>query len=165
MDPPNIKDGFIHLVLRGKMKKDAADKHAGTQRTRLPLTLIVMMLLKKLIRQWDKATIERLRVWAVCTLAFAGSFRIGEVIYRRERQFDPDFPLLTEDVTECLSGGNKILSIKLKCPKETKQQHQQLWMCLSAEDHSAQSYLAPDGEKEQCSARGNLSFPWSQGHR
>ena len=120
MDPPNIRDGFINLVLKGKMNKDAAEKRAGTKRTRLPVTKNVMLLLKKLIRQWDKPVMERLLVWAVCTLAFAGSFRIGEILCGREGQFDPDFTLLTEDVTEGLSDGGKMLSIKLKCPKETK---------------------------------------------
>jgi hypothetical protein len=120
MDPPNIRDGFINLVLKGKMNKDAAEKRSGTQRTRLPVTVNVMMLLKKLVRQWDKTIMEKLLVWAVCTLAFAGSFRIGELLCGREGQFDPDYTLLTEDVTECLNSVNKMLSIRLKCPKETK---------------------------------------------
>jgi hypothetical protein len=87
-----------------------------------PITLNIMMLLKKLIRQWDRATMEKLciLIWADCTLALPGYFRIGEILCGREGQFDPDFALLTEDVTECLRGGNKMLSIKLKSPKETK---------------------------------------------
>jgi hypothetical protein len=60
MDLPNIRDGFLNLVLKGKMNKDTAEKRAGTQRTRLPITLNIMMLLKKLIRQWDRATMEKL---------------------------------------------------------------------------------------------------------
>ncbi len=54
MDPRNIGDRFINLVLKGKRNKDAADKHAGTQRTRFAIMLNMIMLLKKLIRQWER---------------------------------------------------------------------------------------------------------------
>jgi integrase len=120
MEPPNIRDGFVNLVIKGKMNKDAVEKRSGSKRTRLPVTQNVMLLLKKLIRQWEKPIMEKLLIWCVCTLAFAGSFRIGEILCGREGQFDPDFTLLTEDVTERLSEGNRTLCVRLKCPKETK---------------------------------------------
>jgi hypothetical protein len=108
-------------VIKGKMNKDAAEKRAGADKGRLPVTLNIMMLLKKLIRQWDKPVMERLLVWTVCTLAFARSFRISELLCNSERTFDPDHTLLAEDVWERENRqGRVVLNVKLKCPKETK---------------------------------------------
>lgn len=121
MEPPVIRDGFVNLVIKGKMNRDAAEKRASNGRGRLPVTLNVMLLLKNLIRKWEKPVMVKLLVWAVCTLAFAGSFRIHELLCKEQGQFDPNHTLLTEDVTEKRdSKGQTVLNIKLKCPKESR---------------------------------------------
>ena len=121
LEPPVIRDGFVNLIIKGKMNKDAAEKRKGTEKGRLPVTLNVMMLLKKLIRQWEKPEMEKLLVWVVCTLAFAGSFRISELLCNTERTFDPCHTLLAEDVLERKDNtGRVVLNVRLKCPKEAR---------------------------------------------
>ena len=71
------------------------------------------------------ATEEKLLLWAVSTIAFHGSFRIHEILCRRETEYDPDFTLLEDDVTvnnfksDMLSQG-RVLQFSIKHPKEDK---------------------------------------------
>jgi len=121
MDPPAIKSELVKLVLKGKANSDAIEKRKHSEARRMPITLKVLTLLKECIRRWTASPGEKRLTWAVSTLAFAGSFRIGELLCRSESEFDPDFDLLSEDitVTEDEKGRGK-LSVKLKCPKENK---------------------------------------------
>jgi hypothetical protein len=53
-----------------------------------------MLVLKERIRRWNTNRADKLMVWAVCTIAFAGAFRIHELLCRLESTFDPEFELL-----------------------------------------------------------------------
>jgi hypothetical protein len=59
-------------------------------------------------------------IWAVATIAFAGAFRIHEILAKLESTFDPDFTLLAEDVHTSTVCEKTVLHFKLKCPKESK---------------------------------------------
>ena len=66
---------------------------------------------------------KKLLMWAVCTLAFHGAFRIHELLSRGEVEFDPDFVLLSGDIrmkTEIKDDKDRFLEVRLKCPKESK---------------------------------------------
>jgi hypothetical protein len=77
------------------MNKDAAEKRTRNNKGRLPVTMNVMLLLKKMIRTWERLMLEKLLVWA-----FGGSFIIHELLCNAENQFDTDKTLLTEDIVE-----------------------------------------------------------------
>jgi hypothetical protein len=116
IEPPTIRTATVKLVLTGKKNKDAAETRATDKKRRLPVTVSVMTLLKKLIRNWARPVEDRLLVWTVCTVAFAGSFRIHELLCKTEHSFDPDYTLLTDD----LKRTSNNIQISLKCPKESK---------------------------------------------
>ena len=62
---------------------------------------------------WD---IEKKRlVWAVCCLAFNGSFRVHELLSRETRSYDPTSTLLRRDITLALGSQDQIQ----KCCKFT----------------------------------------------
>jgi hypothetical protein len=79
-----------------------------------------MLLFKKLISTSNFSGHDKALLWAVSTVAFAGAFRIHEILAKTESTFDPDFTLLTTDVTMSENAGQETLHIKLKCPKESR---------------------------------------------
>ncbi len=72
IDPPIIRNGFINLIIKGNMNRVVTEIRAGSNKGRLTVTLNVMVVLKKLFRQWEKPMSEKLLVWTVCTLPYAG---------------------------------------------------------------------------------------------
>jgi hypothetical protein len=84
------------------------------------MTINTMLLFRKLIMRSQLSEHDKLLIWAVSTLAFAGAFRIHEILARNESTFDPDFTLLAEDVSCTLVAGKTNLHVKLKCPKENR---------------------------------------------
>jgi hypothetical protein len=76
----------------------------------------LMLLLKEKIRVSDMAAQDKLLIWTVCTVAFAGAFRIHEILCRLESTFDLNFELLWRDVLE----REDSVSLVLCCPKEQK---------------------------------------------
>lgn len=124
MEPPQaLSSELVKQMLKGIANRDGIAKR-GKQGGggRLPITPPVMLLLKKLAREAAWEPQEKLLFWAVATLAFAGAFRVHELLAKAASGFDPQFALLTEDVT--LSGesrqGSAALHVRLKCPKETR---------------------------------------------
>jgi hypothetical protein len=85
------------------------------------MTRDLMKILKGKIIAWDQDWDMKLLVWAVCTLAFHGAFRIHELLCQTESFFDPQYTLLTENLTRSTdSSGKGILHIKLNGPKEQR---------------------------------------------
>jgi hypothetical protein len=121
MDPPEIRTGLVKLVLRGISNRDGISNREANYKGRLPITTNVMLLLQKLILKLEMDPIDKAMVWAVATIAFAGAFRINELLCKRESSFDPDFELLAENVKlRTGAEGRKTIQITLKCPKECK---------------------------------------------
>jgi hypothetical protein len=117
IEPPKLLRGsLINLVVRGKKNEDAIKKRGEGVKRRLAVTESIMLVLKERIRGWDRSTVDKLLVWTVCTVAFAGAFRIHELLCRLESTFDRDFELCGADLRD--QGGS--LSFTLKCPKEQK---------------------------------------------
>ena len=62
-------------------------------------------------------------IWSVCTLAFNGAFRVGELLSKTARSFDPLNVLLRRDVwiSNRVTGGKKvaIMNVRLKSSKES----------------------------------------------
>jgi hypothetical protein len=117
MEPPgHLRGSLVKLVVKGKKNEDALKKRRGEGRRRVAVTENIMLLLKEKIRTADWGPADKLLCWVVCTTAFAGAFRIHEILCRLEATFDPDFELLTEDVVIRADS----ISFTLKCPKEQK---------------------------------------------
>ena len=120
----NLRPDVVKLLLTGRGNEDAVV--ARSKPGRLPVTLEVMELIRLSLRLDEKkCDKERALVWSVCTLAFTGGFRVGEILSKRARTIDPDFDLQKKDIKlVSRTVGNqvrKLLVVKLKCPKETTQ--------------------------------------------
>jgi hypothetical protein len=114
----HLRSDLVKLVLKGKKNEDTIIKKWGAAKHRLAITESIMLLLKEKIRCWDRPARDKLLIWAVCTIAFAGAFWIHEILCQLEATFHPDFELLGKDV--CIHGGGASVSFTLKCPKENK---------------------------------------------
>ena len=121
MSAPKIHTDIVNQILKGRKNFDMCENRRLQKPKRLAITDKILILLKELIRTWDTNISQKLLIWAVCTLAFAGSFRIHELLCRQVGVFDPDFDLLTQDVTLMApDSGRRFLSVTLKSPKENK---------------------------------------------
>ena len=85
---------------------------------------------------------RKILIWAVCCLAFHGSFRIHELLSRHEESFDLSTTLLGNNVRHVKTsvGGSieEFLIIHLKCPKE-----QQLGKGVNVELFSTGTFSCP----------------------
>jgi hypothetical protein len=120
-EPPNLRTGLVKLVLKGASNRDGIQKRSKGSLGRLPMTINMMLIFKNTIANSDLNKRDKKLLWAVSTFAFAGAFRIGEILSKLESTFDPDFTLLTRDVTwNSDNDGSTVIHVSLKCPKETR---------------------------------------------
>ena len=123
INPPELRSNLVTNLVKGQENIDNIKTWQESAARRLPMTMPMMRMLKEQIRTWEEPLQKKLLMWAIATLAFHGAFRIHEILARQEREFDPDFTLLTEDVKLKQEGGSdsdNFLEIKIKCPKENK---------------------------------------------
>ena len=121
LEPPKLRDDHVKDILKGRSNMEASRSNRNrTQGGRLPMTMPLMRLLKGKIGQADMDTDMKLLMWTVSSLAFYGAFRIHELLSNSEATFDPDQTLLVEDFQLRGQEGNRVLEIRLKCPKEKK---------------------------------------------
>jgi hypothetical protein len=119
IEPPKVlRGGLVSLVVKGKKNEDAVKKRRAGAKKRTAVTESMMLVLKDRIKRWDRPAVDKLLVWTVCTMAFAGAFRIHEILCKLESTFDPDFELCGRDLQEHDSS----VSFTLKSPKEQKLQ-------------------------------------------
>ena len=112
---------LVKLVLKGISNKEGIDKRSDNTRRRLPITVNMMKLIRHLLKVSTYSTKDKSLIWACCTMAFAGAFRIHELLCKKESTYDPAFTLLDNDVTWSKnSNGTHTLHVKLKCPKESQ---------------------------------------------
>lgn len=121
IEPPVFRTSLVNLVLKGIGNKEGIEKRDKKVGGRQPITINMLLLMKALIRKLSIPQIDRALIWTICTVAFAGAFRIHELLSKTESVFDPTHTLLTEDVTQSTNAlGKTTLHIRLKCPKEAK---------------------------------------------
>jgi hypothetical protein len=85
------------------------------------MTINMMLILKNTIASSELNKHDKRLLWAVSTMAFAGAFRGGEILSKHEATYDPDFTLLTKNVTWSYDKDRACtVHVCLKCPKETK---------------------------------------------
>ena len=66
---------------------------------RLPCTIPILKLIKAKLRLSAWSAGVQLLVWAVCSLAFYGAFRCGELLSKSAQQYDKRFTLLKKDIS------------------------------------------------------------------
>ena len=114
---------MISDCLKGKENYDE-EEHRGKKK-RMPVTFTVMKLLKALLRKDKSRTkLHKALIWAVACVSFNGCLRVGEILSKAARKFDPLNCLLKKDiwVTHIRVKGVKkeVLNIKLKSDKASR---------------------------------------------
>ncbi len=112
---PELRSDLVKLVLKGISNANGIESRKKNWSSRLPLTVNSMLLFKKLINNSEFSYHDKALLWAVSTVAFAGAFRIHEILDKTESTFDPDFTLLTKDISLSLDAGQEVLHVKPKC--------------------------------------------------
>jgi hypothetical protein len=166
IDPPQaLRSELVKQMLRGLTNSDGMAKRTGEHRGRLPITTGVMLLIKQLTRDTDWDNQKKLLFWAICTIAFAGAFRVHELLTKSPREFDPRFTLLTEDVqtTGNLSDRTGALHFKLKSPKETRSANPVIIDVLQGEGHLCPVKAFRKWEKARKPKSGSPLFSDAQG--
>lgn len=124
LDEPTLRSGQVKLVLKGQTNLEATNKRNNDNKGRLPVTLALLRIIKDRISKTNWPSDKKFLVWAVCSIAFHGGFRIHELLAKSEAIFDPDFTLLAKDVKiqECTVDGLKTrcVEFRIKNPKESK---------------------------------------------
>ena len=120
---PTIRSPLVNLIIEGKKHQDILHKKTQGDKSRLPMTPTMMLLLKEELR--IDATLEdkdKLLIWAVATLAFNGAFRIHELLARKTSSFDPNFSLLGRDISlkSVPIGKQKVDAIQVLIKSEKK---------------------------------------------
>jgi len=112
---PEARPAVVKLILQGKRNSEAANPAAAV-RQRKPVTAAILKELKSQIRDSELELLDKRLLWCVCTILFFGALRASEALCTDRKVFDPRFTLCTEDVTRT----EKILHLRIKCPKEEK---------------------------------------------
>ena len=99
-DVPVLRPAIISLILRGKEHWDDIENKMSNKKQRIPVTISVMKLLKRRLRKIDWTNSKKMLVWAVCCLAWNGSFRIHEILSKSKLEYDPLCTLLNKDVKQ-----------------------------------------------------------------
>lgn len=97
---PVLRPAIISLILRGKEHWEDIKDKMSAKKQRIPVTITVMKLLKRRIRKINWTKSKKLLVWAVCCLAWNGSFRIHEILSKSKHEYDPLVTLLDKDVRQ-----------------------------------------------------------------
>ena len=123
----NLLSDIIKHILVGLKQRDLNVEKLKDQKGRLPVTLEVLRTLRLQIRRSGWPLGKKRLVWAVCVFGFSGSFRVHEMLSKKQSEFDPTSTLLAGDVgveTVNLEGGlTQVLKVKLKAPKEARLRH------------------------------------------
>lgn len=119
MEKDQIRTGKINLVLSGMTHQDEAERNNRGDK-RKPVTEDILKLLKaKLAASNSYTGTDKRMIWAACSMLFHGVMRGGEILCKNEKEFDPDYTLLTENLRLNKDAeGNKSLQIEIKAPKE-----------------------------------------------
>ena len=118
---PSLREAMVKLILKGQNNIDKLRTRLSGKPGRLPVTVTMMKLLKLKLQRVDWP-IEVVRLfWSVACLAWAGSFRIHELLSRTKTEVDPQITLLWEDVkfgTVVAKGQTlRTISVHVKSPK------------------------------------------------
>ena len=109
MDSSGFDNFVLKNILRGKENLEFYDEKV--KETRKVMTLPLLKILGNEIAKSDWESNSKQVVWSAFTLAFFGSFRMGELLSPQENSFSPKDTLLWKDV-KFLSPSHIIVHIK-----------------------------------------------------
>ena len=117
--PSNLRPDMVKAILRGHEQSELKSNVP-----RLPVTIPVMRLIRKLLEINKMGVSKKRLIWAICCIAFHGSFRVHELLSKDGLSFDPTTTLLGKDVrvlkVNVEGTMEEVLVIHLKNPKEDK---------------------------------------------
>ncbi len=118
---PVLREPIIKLILKGKSNWDMVKRKIEGEVGRLPVTSLIMKLIKKKTIKADMEGIEKLLLWAVSCILWSGSFRVHEILSRTVNEYDPQTTLLWEDVkigtVKIDRVEVKTIAFRIKSPK------------------------------------------------
>ena len=119
---PNIRSDLVNQILAGKKNVDLL--LPVIKPTRIPVTPTILRILKTQITGDNLPYHDKRLYWLICTLAFHGSFRIGELLTRSPTTYDPNYTLLCKDIAVNITLVDnvpvKFLEVNLKHSKCSK---------------------------------------------
>ena len=135
----NLLSDIIKHIMVGLKQRDLNADKLKNKKGRLPVTVEVLKTLRLQIRRSGWLIAKKRLVWAVCVFGFSGSFRVHEMLAKKQSEFDPTVTLLGADVgLETLEDKTQVLKVKLKAPKEARLRHG-----VVVDLFSTGSYLCP----------------------
>ena len=112
---------LLDVVLNGKRNWNNQQRLA---RERVPITKSMLLDLKQWIRLNVKKSVDKARLWTICTWLWWGSFRGRELLGESSNSFNAEDTLLGGDVTMKTLMVNKekvrMVIVSLKTAKETR---------------------------------------------
>ena len=118
---PILRSDLVKQILEGRVHLDNISKRLDSKPVRLPVTPTILKLLKLELKEATYSRETKRLIWSVATLAFAGAFRIHEILSPLEHHYDPCFTLLGADIklTPLTIEGARVetLQVKLKSQK------------------------------------------------
>jgi hypothetical protein len=121
---PWLRPEIIKQIVTGAQNRDQLLLRMSGKQPRQPITIELLRILKFKVKEanWSKA--KKRLVWLICTLAWAGAFRIHELLAREAMQYDLTTTLLWKDIATASSttkeGTIQALRVHIKHPKETR---------------------------------------------
>jgi hypothetical protein len=118
---PCLREPLVKLILKGQRNIDKLSDRLKGKVGKLPVTIKMMKFIKLGLGEVDWPMEEVRLFWAVACLAWAGSFRIHELLSRNKTEVDRQTTLLWRDLkfgTLEVEGQHlKTLSVHVKSPK------------------------------------------------
>ena len=124
-DPACLRPQIVNLVLKGQEHHEEARATLEGKPKRVAVTVQVLKLILRKIKEAKMSGEMKSRIWLVCCLMWNGSLRVSEVLCKHERNYDPLTTLCGGDI-ECrkleVSPGvfSEILKYHIKSPKERR---------------------------------------------
>ena len=124
-DQACLRPSIVNLVLKGREHFEEAEKTLKGKPRRAAMTIPMMKLLLRKIRESNMRKEMKCRLWLISCLMWNGSLRVSEVLSRGENEFDPLTTLCVGDITCSTlttpeSGIIEVLQYSIKSPKERR---------------------------------------------
>lgn len=121
LNPASIRSELVTQIIKGRRHQTLSVDSIGSQKQRLPATPAILKLLKLDLLKSSENPNTKLLIWAVCTLAYNGAFRIGELLAKKQTRFNPLDTLLEDDIKIIeTSVNNKKVKLIQVCLKQEK---------------------------------------------
>ena len=91
----NLYSPLVSQVIKGRENMLISNNH----NIRLPCTLSILRLLKTKLRNSKLLTDIQITIWCISTLAFYGAFRMGELLCKSTKEYDPNYSLTKKDIS------------------------------------------------------------------